>query len=156
MELLQQGHDIALSDKAQENLSQTIAKPLTVLACAGIISKYWYLGFRSTIFGFTTTDRVIYSGMVGLTSFFESTLRQYLLPNIIGDKLAGFTVDLTSPFVVGLSTLLLNEGLAFYNYGESLSMNNLMYAFGFGFLSEIAGKYAYDTIIKKVLSSMLV
>src|SRR5690606_12144048 len=101
------------------------------------------------------TDRYINSSIVGLTSFFESTLRQYLLPNIIGSKLAGFTIDLTSPFVTGVSNLLVNEALAFYNFGESMSTRGLMYSFAFGFLSEIMGKYAYDTLIKKLTSSML-
>lgn len=156
MDILGQKVDLAISDKVQEDLSQTIAKPLTTTACAYILSRYWYLGIKNNFFGFEINDRIIYSSIVGLTSFFESTLRQYLLPNIIGSKLAGFTIDVTSPFVIGVANLLVNEGLAFYNFGESMSTRGLMYAFGFGFLSEIAGKWLYDTVIKKLTSSMLV
>ena len=156
MDILGQNLDIAISKDMQENLSQTVAKPLTTTTCALLLSRYWYLGVETNFFGFSIKDKYIYSSIVGLTSFFESTLRQYLLPNIIGSKLAGFTIDVTSPFVIGVANLLVNEGLAFYNFGESMSARGLMYAFGFGFLSEIAGKWLYDTVIKKLTSSMLV
>ena len=52
MDILGQKVDLAISDKVQEDLSQTIAKPLTTTACAYILSRYWYLGIKNNFFGF--------------------------------------------------------------------------------------------------------
>jgi len=157
MEILQQNLDITSVDgQMQENLSQTVAKPLSTFGTALLLSRYWYIGMGTDILGFRITDRVLHSGLVGIMSFFESTLRQYLLPNVIGSKLANFTIDMSSPFVIGTSSLLLNEALSFYYYGIPTTTSEMFYSFSFGFVSEIIGKWLYDNVIKKVTNSMLV
>ena len=154
--------DIATANLAQEvkttvkNVGTTIFKPLTVTCSAGILSNLFYDSNNNLFFGFNVKKRYFHTAAVGLTSWFESSLRQFLLPKILGEKLAYTTVDLTSPFVVGLANLLLNQGLQFYNFKTYLSLKRSLYSFAFGFTSEVAGVWLYNNLIKPLTEQMFV
>lgn len=147
-----------LSDvtKNVKNVTSTIAKPLTVTGCAAILSKLFYESSENSFLGLEIPQRYAYTGCVGLTSWGEASLRQFLLPTVIGEKLSHSIVDLTSPFVVGLANLLLNQGFQFYNFGTYLSLKGSMYAFTYGFVSEVAGIWLYNNVVKALTDQMLV
>lgn len=154
--------DIATANLAQEvkttvkNVGTTIVKPLSVTACAGILSNLFYDSVDNSFFGLEINEKYFHTGAVGLVSWFESSLRNLLLPRVIGEKLSHAFIDLTSPFVVGLATLLLKQGVQFYNFKTYLSLKRSLYSFAFGFTSEVAGVWLYNNLVKPLTEQMFV
>lgn len=141
----------SLTSKLQESFGQLTLKPICSFGCANILSKFWYIGAPGNFFGFEMNRQLFYSGVVGVTSAIESTLRQYILPNSIRDRLIAYNlVDMTSPIVVGLSNLLFHEIQFLYNYRGLMMDKNVLWSFLFGFISEICGMYLYNNVIAKI------
>lgn len=138
-----------LSSIAKSKFIGTSIKPLLTTFSSVLLSRYWYLDSTITILGLSFNQQYFYSGIIGLTSFFEENLKWYLLPNIVEKQLATSVVNLTSPFVVGGANLLANQGLRYFYTNTFLGLRPSFNAFALGFLSEMIGVYLYQNIFKK-------
>jgi len=154
--------DIATANLAQEiktttkNIGATILKPLSVTCTAGVLSNLFYDNYDNVFFGIEMNQKYFHTATIGLVSWFESSLRNLLLPRVIGEKLSHAFIDLTSPFTVGIANLLLKQGLQFYNFGTYLSLKGSLYSFAYGFTSEVAGVWLYNNLVKPLTEQMFV
>jgi hypothetical protein len=146
-----------VSNKVADKVGQLTLKPVSSFACGYILSKFWYPNLPGVFFGFEINRQLFHSGIVGVTSAIESTLREYILPNMIKNTLiSNNLVDMTSPIVVGIANLMVDELLYFYNYGSVFMDKDVLWAFLYGFISEISGMYLYNNVIKSISDQMFV
>jgi hypothetical protein len=150
--------DLKSESKKIFNLAgPTVIKPLTSFTSSYLLSKLWYSQAPGNFFGFNLSQQLFFSGVIGGVSYFESNLREYVLPQFIKNKLiSNNLVDMTSPLVCGLSNVLFNSIFQFYNLGTVYFDRDLVYDFIFGFVSEAIGIYLYNNVIKQLTDQLFV
>ena len=142
-----------LSNENLNKLFGTILKPATNLGVSYLINSYYFSNSDISVLGFELNQRLFYSLINCIISYFQESIKNYVLPEFLEKKLVKEAVYLISPTVTGLGVMLTHEIVSFAKSGQSLSGKALLTSFAIAAISELVAQYIYEYFVSKIMNT---